>query len=93
MPFRTSALNERRWNFNDGQAPWGLKKNAEIWNGRVAQMAFVLVFLQELIQGKGVIQGLQEGDPVNIASAAAFAVFLLSFTAFLAIKGDDDYVQ
>jgi len=33
-----TALQERKWNFNEGQAPWGLKKNAEIWNGRVAQV-------------------------------------------------------
>jgi len=38
-----SALSERRWNFNDGQAPWGLKKNAEIWNGRVAQVCQIYV--------------------------------------------------
>jgi len=36
----TSVLNERKWNFNEGQSPWGLKKNAEIWNGRVAQVRF-----------------------------------------------------
>ena len=35
-----TQLQERRWNFNDGQSPWGLKKNAEIWNGRVAQVSF-----------------------------------------------------
>lgn len=34
----SSALHERRWNFNDGQAPWGFKKNAEVWNGRLAQV-------------------------------------------------------
>jgi hypothetical protein len=34
----TSRLYERRWNFNEGQSPWGLKRNAEIWNGRVAQV-------------------------------------------------------
>ena len=34
----TTALSERKWNFNEGQGPWGLKKNAEIWNGRVAQV-------------------------------------------------------
>jgi hypothetical protein len=34
----SSALSERQWNFNEGQAPWGLKKNAEKWNGRVAQV-------------------------------------------------------
>jgi hypothetical protein len=56
-------------------------------------MAFVIVFLQELIQGKGVIQGIQEGDPVNIAGLALFAVSALGLTGFLAIKGDDDYVK
>lgn len=35
---QATALQERRWNFNEGQAPWGFKKNAEIWNGRVAQV-------------------------------------------------------
>jgi len=38
VPKSSSALQERKWNFNEGQAPWGLKKNAEIWNGRVAQV-------------------------------------------------------
>jgi hypothetical protein len=33
-----TALSDRRWNFNDGQSPWGLKKNAELWNGRVSQV-------------------------------------------------------
>ena len=55
-------------------------------------MAFVLTFLQELITGKGVVQGLQEGDPVNQACVAAFAVTVVGLTAWLAIKGDDDYV-
>ena len=36
----TTALMERRWNFNEARGPWGLKKNAEIWNGRVAQVRF-----------------------------------------------------
>ena len=40
-PTTGSALAERRWNFNEGQSPWGLKKNAEIWNGRVAQVSLV----------------------------------------------------
>ena len=55
-------------------------------------MAFVLTFLQELITGKGVVQGIQEGDPVNLACVAAFAVTVLGLTTWLAIKGDDDYV-
>ena len=89
----TTELAERRWNFNDGQSPWGLKKNAEIWNGRVAQMAFVAVLLQELIQGKGVVQGIQEGDPVNLAMAGLTLTSFVGLTAFLALKGDDDYVK
>lgn len=39
----TTRLSERQWNFNEGQSPWGLKKNAEIWNGRVAQVCDVVI--------------------------------------------------
>lgn len=35
----STQLQERQWNFNEGQGPFGLKKNAEIWNGRVAQVS------------------------------------------------------
>lgn len=55
-------------------------------------MAFVLVFLQELVQGKGVIEGIQQGDPVNLVALALAGVSLLGLTVFLAIKGDDDYI-
>jgi hypothetical protein len=55
-------------------------------------MAFVVIVLQELIQGKGVIQGLQEGDPINLACAGAFVVSVAALTGFLALKGDNDYV-
>ena len=37
-----TALQERRWNFNEGQSPWGLKANAEIWNGRVVRIRFAV---------------------------------------------------
>lgn len=87
----TELAEGRRWNFNEGKAPWGLKRNAEIWNGRVAQVAFTLTFLQELIQGKGVFVGLAEKDPVNIACLGIFAVGTLGLTAFLALQGDDEY--
>lgn len=86
----STALCERRWNFNEGRGPWGMKKNAEIWNGRVAQMAFTLTLLQELITGKGVIQGLQEGDPVNLAFLGVAVASTLGLTAFLAIKGREN---
>jgi len=37
-PLSSTQLAERQWNFNEGRSPWGLKKNAEIWNGRLAQV-------------------------------------------------------
>ena len=37
----SSVLHERKWNFNDGQGPFGMKKNAEIWNGRLAQVCHI----------------------------------------------------
>mmetsp|Transcript_29737 Transcript_29737/g.43966 ORF Transcript_29737/g.43966 Transcript_29737/m.43966 type:complete len:130 (-) Transcript_29737:188-577(-) len=90
-PHSTTELAERRWNFNDQfQGPFGLKKNAEIWNGRVAQMAFVSIFIQELVQGKGVIQGIQEGDTVNYISLGITAFVTIGLTAFLAVKGDTE---
>jgi hypothetical protein len=86
LPFST-ALQERKWNFNsDGRNPWGVKRNAEVWNGRVAQMAFTIVVLQELIQGKGVIQGIQEGNIVNLVVAGAAALSIVFLTAFLAVQ-------
>ncbi|OEU22381.1 hypothetical protein FRACYDRAFT_273868 [Fragilariopsis cylindrus CCMP1102] len=89
----TTRLSERKWNFNEGQSPWGMKKNAETWNGRVAQMAFIWIFLQELITGKGVFKGLDEGDWFFTANAAIFGVIVVGFTGFLALKGDDDYTK
>ncbi|KAG7366621.1 chlorophyll A-B binding protein [Nitzschia inconspicua] len=89
----TTRLAERKWNFNEGQAPWGLKANAEIWNGRVAQMAFVWVFLQELVTGKGIFKGLDEGDAFFVANAVAFAVSVVGLTGWLALKGTDDYTK
>lgn len=91
-PFTTTSLNERKWNFNEGRGPFGLKKNAEIWNGRVAQMGFTIVLLQELITGKGVVQGLQEGNVFNIAMAGLTGVSILALSAFLALKGKDSVI-
>lgn len=35
----TSANSDKTiLNFNDGASPFGLKKNAEIWNGRIAMV-------------------------------------------------------
>lgn len=85
----STTLNERQWNFNNGRGPWGLKKNAEIWNGRVAQMCFTIVLLQELITGKGVVEGIQEGNIFNLAMLGITGVSILGLTGFLALKGKD----
>ena len=89
----TTARSERQWNFNEGRGPWGMKKNAEIWNGRVAQMAFVVVLLQEAITGKGVVASIQDGDFVGIAFLGFAGVSTLALTAWLAIKGDENSIK
>lgn len=38
------------------------------------------VFLQELVQGKGVLKGLDDGDAINRMSAGVFAVLLVALT-------------
>ncbi|KAL7436206.1 hypothetical protein ACHAXM_005073 [Skeletonema potamos] len=89
----TTALSERQWNFNEGRGPWGMKKNAEIWNGRVAQMAFVVVLLQELITGKGVIASIQDGDATGYAFLGLAVLSTVALTAWLAIKGDENSIK
>mmetsp|Transcript_6895 Transcript_6895/g.10056 ORF Transcript_6895/g.10056 Transcript_6895/m.10056 type:complete len:136 (-) Transcript_6895:137-544(-) len=89
----TTALAERQWNFNEGRGPWGMKKNAEIWNGRVAQMAFVVVLLQEAITGKGVVASIQDGDIVGFVFLGLAGVSTLALTAWLAIKGDENSIK
>ena len=56
-------------------------------------MAFVWVFLQELVTGKGVVQGVQEGDLFFLANAGLFSILVVGLTGFLALKGDDDYTK
>ena len=55
-------------------------------------MAFVIVLLQELITGKGVIQSIQDGDAAGLAGLGFFAVSILGLTAFLISKGDESDV-
>ena len=50
-------------------------------------MGFTIVLLQELITGKGVVQGIQEGDPFNMVCLGLGAVGIVGLTVFLAIKG------
>ena len=69
-----------------------MKKNAEIWNGRAAQMGFTFVLLQELITGKGVVQGLQEGNLFNMVCLGIGVFGVVGLTAFLAVKGKESDV-
>jgi hypothetical protein len=90
---RSTPLSERRWNFNEGRGPWGFKKNAEIWNGRAAQMGFTILLLQELITGKGVIAALNDGDMLSYVLLGVGGVTVLGLTAFLAAKGKDNSIS
>ena len=92
-PSSSTALLERRWNFNEGRGPWGFKKNAEIWNGRMAQMGFTIVLLQELITGKGVIAGLNDGDLLSYVLIGIGGFSVVGLTAFLASKGKDNSIS
>lgn len=82
----TSLSMGRQWNFNEGRKPWGLKNNAEIWNGRVAQMGFIVVFIQELATGKGVVAGFQDGDLISYIMAGLTVFSIVALTAWLAIE-------
>ena len=86
----STLLQERRWNFNEGRGPWGMKKNAEIWNGRLAQMGFTIVLLQEFVTGKGVIQGLQDGNIINIFFLGIAVASTVGLSVFLAFKGKEN---
>lgn len=70
-----------------------MKKNAEIWNGRVAQMAFVVVLLQELVTGKGVVASIQDGDAIGFAFLGLAVLSTVGLTAFLAFKGDENSIK
>jgi hypothetical protein len=56
-------------------------------------MAFTVIFLQELITGKGVIEGIQNGDIVNLAFLGVAVVSTVGLTAFLASKGIEEYAD
>lgn len=56
-------------------------------------MAFVWVFLQELVTGKGVFKGIEEGDIFFLANFGLFGVGVLGLTGWLALQGDDDYTN
>ena len=52
-------------------------------------MAFVIVLLQEVITGKGVVQSVQEGELVGLLGVGLFGVSVAALTVFLISKGDE----
>ena len=58
-----------------------------------SQVGFTIVFLQELIQGHGVIEGIQNGDVINYGFLGLTAFGMIGLTVWLAIKGEDDFVD
>ena len=58
--FDERGMRKFRWNMNVGREPWGFSLNAEVWNGRIAMLAFFWVLIQEAIVGKGCITVIQE---------------------------------
>ena len=56
-------------------------------------MAFVWIFAQELITGKGVFKGIDEGDFFFVANAGLFGVIVVGLTGWLAFQGEDDYTK
>ncbi|KAL1514826.1 hypothetical protein AB1Y20_003911 [Prymnesium parvum] len=49
-----------------GRAPYGFSKTAERLNGRAAMVGFTVLYLQELIVGKGVLE--QYGLPYDVGA-------------------------
>jgi hypothetical protein len=56
-------------------------------------MSFVAVLLQEAITGKGVIQGISEGEPFYVACFIFTMMSIGGLSLFLAFKGADNYVD
>lgn len=55
-------------------------------------MAFVIVLLQELITGKGVVASIQDGDGLGYAFLGLAGVSTVGLTIWLAIKGDESEI-
>merc|ERR1719183_2169945 len=73
-----------RWNDNGPlRSPFGLTGNAEIWNGRVAQLVFVVVLLEELtVFPEGVVTPLfSQPASENVALLASYGIGLVGSVA------------
>ena len=73
-------MRKFRWNMNVGREPGGFSLNAEVWNGRIAMLAFFWVLIQEAIVGKGCITVIQEAEhwwQLIVPGATAGTFFVL----------------
>jgi len=89
-----TGLRKFRWNLNYGRMPWGFAPSGEMWNGRVAMLAFVWVTLQELVTGQGVITAFQKAQTaedliVPVGMVAAFFLCVAALTIKIATAPDD----
>lgn len=58
----------------------------------MAQMAFVIVLLQEAITGKGVVDSVRDGDAVGYVFLGVAGITTIGLTIWLAIKGDESEI-
>ena len=94
--FDERGMRKFRWNMNVGREPWGFSLNAEVWNGRIAMLAFFWVLVQEAIVGKGCITVIQEAEHwwqliVPGATAGTFFVLVAGITNTIASQDGDDF--
>merc|ERR1719247_1696004 len=81
---------------NVGREPWGFSLNAEVWNGRIAMLAFFWVLIQEAIVGKGSITVFQEAEHwwqliVPSIIGGTFFVMVAFVTNTIASQDGDDF--
>ena len=94
--FDERGMRKFRWNMNVGREPWGFSLNAEVWNGRIAMLAFFWVLIQEAIVGKGCITVIQEAEHwwqliVPGVTAGTFFVLVAGITNTIASQDGDDF--
>ena len=94
--FDERGMRKFRWNMNVGREPWGFSLNAEVWNGRIAMLAFFWVLIQEAIVGKGSITVFQEAEHwwqliVPSIIGGTFFVMVAFVTNTIASQDGDDF--
>ena len=94
--FDERGMRKFRWNMNVGREPWGFSLNAEVWNGRIAMLAFFWVLIQEAIVGKGCITVIQEAEHwwqliVPSIIGGTFFVMVAFVTNTIASQDGDDF--